>query len=34
VHDWVDNRSSRQTVMNTPTIWVDVDQAKQAGQQL
>jgi len=34
VYDWIDNRSSRQTVMNTPTIWVDVDQAKQAGQQL
>jgi peptide/nickel transport system substrate-binding protein len=34
VHDWIDNRSSRQTVMNTPSIWVDVEAAKQAGQQL
>jgi peptide/nickel transport system substrate-binding protein len=34
VYDWVDNRSSRQAVMNPSAIWVDVDQAKQAGQQL
>jgi peptide/nickel transport system substrate-binding protein len=34
VYDWVDNRSSRQAVMNPSSIWLNADQAKQAGQQL
>jgi ABC-type transport system substrate-binding protein len=34
VNDWVDNRSSRQAIMNPSTIWVDANLAKQLGQQL
>jgi peptide/nickel transport system substrate-binding protein len=34
VYDWVDNRSSRQTVMNPSSIWMDANQARQAGQQV
>jgi peptide/nickel transport system substrate-binding protein len=34
VNDWVDNRSSRQAVMNPSTIWLDVNLARQMGQQL
>jgi ABC-type transport system substrate-binding protein len=34
IYDWVDNRSSRQSVMNPSTIWMDVNQARQAGQQV
>jgi peptide/nickel transport system substrate-binding protein len=34
VNAWVDNRSSRQAVMNPSSIWVDAQAAKAAGQQL
>jgi len=34
VYNWVDNRSSRQAIMNPSSIWVDVNLAKQLGQQL
>lgn len=27
IHDWVDNRSARQTVMNPDAIWMSLDQA-------
>jgi len=34
VNDWVDSRSSRQSVLNPSTIWMDVNLARQSGQQV
>jgi peptide/nickel transport system substrate-binding protein len=34
INDWVDSRSSRQSVLDPALIWMDVNMAKQAGQQV
>jgi len=34
VYHWVTNMGARQSVMNPATVWMDVEQARQAGQQV